>query len=481
MKELDPITQEKQDALQLVISGCVFAPSASALAKRLGYKGKTSIYRIQQGEASAGAIEEAWKKLVDFMKGTDEQLFYAARAVKNCRALKRLAKEEGREEIKPENQHLWVLRGVMKGDAERFSEKFQREVWPDLMDLRTEDTDVFWMMMAFYYFDGEGVDAYGKDFRLLDELNKLHRWLQQNYENSEQPRSSINNVFRKDYIDAYSQGCTWDLMFYGALALIHYAEPDSLDRTVRIYDLYNLGDDSYWIVPGTIYKEGAHVWHLIELQVGGGTHGLYYAVELEMGRNKEEFAVMQIIPMLFSESLEMLQMEVTTERKPIIAQYEWNTEHTILQIKATKEEHAQYGIPTCLHRIDLANPQGKDEKIWAHVMRGYDNDIPDNVMSKLAAFEGIEYQSEYRIRNVTIDRHTLTIAVEKDGECTDYVIDIERYDFLKTLLPSDIIGVVRLNRTGQLSFRWVNKAYVVPMEEFQKYYSNKFANANETD
>ena len=51
MKELDPETQKKQDALQLLINGCVFAPSASALAKRLGYKGKTSIYRIQQGEA----------------------------------------------------------------------------------------------------------------------------------------------------------------------------------------------------------------------------------------------------------------------------------------------------------------------------------------------------------------------------------------------------------------------------------------------
>jgi len=65
MKTLDPETQDKQDALQLLINGCIFAPSASALAKRLGYKGKTSIYRIQQGEASAGAIEEAWDKLFD--------------------------------------------------------------------------------------------------------------------------------------------------------------------------------------------------------------------------------------------------------------------------------------------------------------------------------------------------------------------------------------------------------------------------------
>jgi hypothetical protein len=69
MKTLDPIIQDKQIALQLIINAQVFAPSTSALAKRLGYKGKTSIYRIQQGEASAGAIEEAWEKLKAFMGG----------------------------------------------------------------------------------------------------------------------------------------------------------------------------------------------------------------------------------------------------------------------------------------------------------------------------------------------------------------------------------------------------------------------------
>ena len=367
MKTLDPITQDKQIALQLMINAQLFAPSTSALAKRLGYKGKTSIYRIQQGEASAGAIEEAWEKLKAFLQGTDDQLFYAARAVKNCRTLKRLIKEKGTEEMDFEDRHLWVLQGVLMGDAERFPERFQREVWPDLVDLRTEDTDPFWMMMALYYFEEEGVDVYAKDFDLLGVLTKLHLWLQQNYENCERPRSSISNVFREEYIREFSWGCTWDLMYYGALALLHYAEPDTLDRTVRSYDLFNLGDDSYWIAPGTIYKEKARMWHFMELQVGEGTHGLYYMLEIEIGRNKEEFAVMQIIPLLFCESVGMVQMEVTKERKPIMAKYEWNENHTELLFKATKEQHDQYHIPICLHRIDLDTPQGKDAKIWANV------------------------------------------------------------------------------------------------------------------
>lgn len=467
MKELDPETQDKQDALQLLINGCVFAPSASALAKRLGYKGKTSIYRIQQGEASAGAIEEAWDKLKAFMEGTDEQLFYAARAVKNCRTLKRLIKEKGTEGIDVEDRHLWVMQGVMLGDAERFPERFQREVWPDLVDLRTEDTDPFWMMMAHYYFEEEGVDAYAKDFDLLGVLTKLHNWLQQNYENCDRPKSSINNILREEYIKAFSWGCAWDLMYYGALALLHYAEPDTLDRTIRSYDLFNLGEDSYWIEPRTIYKEKAHLWHLMEIQVGEGTHGLYYALEIEVGRNKEEFTVIQILPLLFNESLGMVQMEVTKERKPIMANYEWNENHTELSVKVSKEQQAKYGFPPCLHRIDLDNPQGKDAKIWANVMRGYNDNIPECVTNAVFAFEGIEYLRGYVVENVTIDRYSLTIAVEREGGHTDYTIDINQYPFLRTLLPSDIIGIVRSTDTNEVSFRWVQKGYVIPLEEFE--------------
>ena len=178
MKELTPVNQDKQAALKLLIDGCLFAPSTSALAKRLGYKGKTSLYRIQQEEASDKAIEEAWEKLVAFVGCTEEALFGAARAVGYCRNFKRAVKEEGGEDVAPENHHKWVLLSVMKGEGKRFSEKFQREVWPEMKDLRREDTEAFWMMMALYYFDEEGARVYDKDFNLLDTLNELHRLLQ---------------------------------------------------------------------------------------------------------------------------------------------------------------------------------------------------------------------------------------------------------------------------------------------------------------
>ena len=84
------------------------------------------------------------------------------------------------------------------------------------------------------------------------------------------------------------------------------------------------------------------------------------------------------------------------------------------------------------------------------------------------AFEGIEYLRDYVVENVTIDRYSLTIAVEREGKQTDYTININQYPFLRTLLPSDIIGIVRSTDTNEVSFRWVQKGYVIPLEEFTK-------------
>jgi hypothetical protein len=38
---------------------------------------------------------------------------------------------------------------------------------------------------------------------------------------------------------------------------------------------------------------------------------------------------------------------------------------------------------------------------------------------------------------------------------------------LCSLLPSDIIGIVRSTVTNEVLFRWVQKGYVIPLEEFE--------------
>ena len=471
MKTLDPITQDKQIALQLMINAQLFAPSTSALAKRLGYKGKTSLYRIQQGEASAGAIDEAWEKLKYFTGCNDDQLYATSRAVAYAANLKRLVQHEGEGKVEKKNQHKWVLLNILKQEEYRFSENFQRDVWPDLMELRNSDDTTFWMMMANYYFDAEGADAYSRDFDLLTTLEGMHHLLQLNYESSERSQRSVANIIRKEYLALYSKQCTWDMVYYGYIVLMQYADPDVMEKTLAPYVTYNLGENSFWRVPSTIYEKGAHVWHLLEMQMMESRHGIYYAIELEMGRNKEEFRLVQIVPLLFNEDLDFVQLEVTDKRIPVIGKYEWANDFHTLYIEVDKEEQQTYGIPHTLQRIDLANPQGKDEKIWANVLKEYDKQTPANIEAELFHFEGVEdLDGYYDIENVTIDRHTLTIRLtdKAEGMTGDYSISIHKYAFLRTLLPSDIISIIRPLKTGEPTFRWALRGHMIPMKEFAK-------------
>ncbi|MBO7267813.1 MAG: hypothetical protein J6V12_08640 [Bacteroidaceae bacterium] len=470
MKTLDPEIQEKQDALQLLINGCVFAPSASALAKRLGYKGKTSIYRIQQGEASAGAIEEAWDKLASHIGGNEELLYTAARAVGYAKNFKQLIQSEG-QEVKKENRHKWVLLNVMKKDELCFSKDFRHDVWPDLMDLLNEDEEALWMMLLLYYYGEEGVDVYAKDFDLKSTLDELHQLLQRNYDNCDRAKKGISNIFRKDYIDLYCKQCLWDLMYYGYIALMYYANPQALTKTMQAYTLYNLGHDSYWVAPDVTYMQGARLWHLIELQVDEGRHGIYYALELEVGKNKEDYRLKQIVPMVFSDDTGILHIEVSKQRIPITGSFEWGDDYYTLYIKMEKEVRKQYGIPDTLHRIDMLHPQGKEEKIWAFALKEYAKEIPAEIEREIFHFEGIDYlNDDYTIENVTIDRRSLTITLTEKAEkkTSDYCIDIKKYPFLRTLLPSDLISIIRPLNTDEVSFQWVQKGYVIPLKEFTK-------------
>ena len=469
MKELDPEIQKKQDALQLLINGCIFAPSASALAKRLGYKGKTSIYRIQQGEASAGAIEEAWDKLVSHIGVNENILFAAARAVAYAKSFKQLIQSEG-QEVEKVNRHKWVLLNVMKKNEFCFSKDFRQDMWPDLMDLLNDDEEALWMMLILYYYDEEDVDVYAKDFDLKGTLDKLHQLLQRNYNNNERAKKGISNIFRKDYIDLYNKQCLWDLMYYGYYALMYYANPQALTKTAQAHTLYNLGHDSYWVAPDITYKQGARLWHLIELQVDEGRHGIYYALELEVGKNKEDYRLKQIVPMVFSDDTGILHLEVTKQRIPIIGNFEWGDDYHTLYIKMEKEVRKQYGIPDTLHRIDMLHPQGKEEKIWAFALKEYAKEIPAEIEREIFHFEGIDYlDDDYTIENVTIDRRSLTITLTDKAEekTSDYYIDIKKYPFLRTLLPSDLISIIRLLSTDEVSFQWPLKGYVIPLKEFE--------------
>ena len=49
---------DELEILQCLIENRIFAPSPSALAKRLAYKGKMTIYRVMEGKVSFRVVHD---------------------------------------------------------------------------------------------------------------------------------------------------------------------------------------------------------------------------------------------------------------------------------------------------------------------------------------------------------------------------------------------------------------------------------------
>ena len=70
---------EKIEILQCLIDNHIFAPSTSALAKILGYKGKMTLYRLMQGTVSEKLVNGIWNKLLSVYSLEDTTLYALAR------------------------------------------------------------------------------------------------------------------------------------------------------------------------------------------------------------------------------------------------------------------------------------------------------------------------------------------------------------------------------------------------------------------
>ena len=126
---------DKVEILQCLIANRVFAPSHSALAKGLGYKGKMAIYRLMEGKAAERTVDEIWKRIQDRYIVSDITLYNLARIFEGAKYLvDRLLPEINREHPQ------WVEQltlAFVNDYYDYFSPEFRREEAPFLKDRKS--------------------------------------------------------------------------------------------------------------------------------------------------------------------------------------------------------------------------------------------------------------------------------------------------------------------------------------------------------
>ena len=279
------VMNEKQQILQCLIENRAFAPSASALAKDLGYESnKATIYRIMEGKTKDSTVDEVWNKLSEEHCLTNEQLYNLARIFEGAAYFSdRLLPEMNRKHPK---WLRYLLLMLTDDDYEDCSPKFQQETAPVLKDLKADEPDVYWGIVTVIYMRCRQIDPYKLGIKrtfglLIDELDEmLFHWYP---ERADAHETAFN-------LKELSYGSNlWKIIEYCVILFRRYTEPDFSKYASQIMRLFNWGEVSYWRTPDCPYRQGSEVWLFSEQNLGRATNGFYIVLRLEAGKDNRTF------------------------------------------------------------------------------------------------------------------------------------------------------------------------------------------------
>ena len=471
---------EKPDILRCLVENRVFAPSASALAKELGYKGKMTIYRLLEGNVKERTADEIWSKVQECYCVSDAALYSLARILKGAKYMSdALLPETDRSHPK------WVENLILdfaNDFYDQFSPEFQEEEAPFLKDLRKDEPDIFWGLVTMVYIRYKKIDLYQGDTklnfcRLIEALDEL---LSSFYPEKADAHEASFNLKKLE-----TTPNLWKALINCIILFRRYTEPDFAQNASQCMRLFPWGKRSFWHTPGCPYREGSEVWLLTEQDFGRASNGYYMVLRLEAGRD--------IHTMKLKDALVFSFWTIDNEDDPPILQvcrgagtrrewcyyvygYEEGTEgKRRLSLEANPETGNLFDLPAALQMIDLDHPEGKDEKVWARVLRMWEEAQGAAVFkdAKEMLSDRKEMDHEYHIEDVLISRNKFTLIVDRQGETVKYELPVEAYDFLSEISPSQTILIVKHTDDNEIYVEWPNLGYSIPLTEFATDYSNR--------
>lgn len=463
---------EKIEILQCLIDNHIFAPSASALAKRLGYRGKMTIYRLIQGNVSERIVNEIWDKLLTEFS-IDETVLYSLARI--CYMAKDFYDILWREMNIQHPEWVENVIGSLIDDCyDYYSNEFRKNTMPVLKEMKKEEPDVLWGMVTLFYIRAKKIESYTKAnvtiaCKLLYSLDKILFSLHPEKISAHQAASNLAAT-----ITSYEHSITiWDLIYNCILLFRYYTDTDFMNIALKSSILFDWPVRSYWIVPGTSYQQGAHAWLLVEYNPYDSNYGFYIALYLEMGKNTEEFQVLDtcILQFLFPEMNLLLTRLVNQVKKITYYHYEYNHKNQTLTLypNGNLDEENQYKLPEMLYRINLLSPTGKDEKIWSRILNKFDTEGKGReiYIKTIESFFGeTDLTESYKIEDVITSRSSLSLIVNHSGKSCKYQISTTSYAFLSEINPSEKIAFIKHNYDGELYVQWPYLGYGIKLSEF---------------
>lgn len=455
---------EKLEILQCLIESRVFAPSPSALAKILGYKGKMTIYRLLDGKTSLRIIDEIWEKLQELFVVTDSELTLLYNIQKSIPILQQyLFSEVDRSDSK------WIDMVVSTFIKEHYnySEKFKEEMVPVLKEVRRDNPNFFWGILLLLYIKVENIDPYQKDFKRLwiDWIDRLEIFFSEIYPENIRAKGGVlglkATIMQEKFIPSL-----WMLLYSGYLLCRIYTEPDFLRiLAATSSQLINCPKMSFWIIPGTEYKEGERAWVWFQDDFDTTSHGCYTVYQIQVGNDIETFHIEEMYVFRFIEEVTENKLHIMNADKTVCYyNYKYDFDEYTLHLVPCPEINVPYQLPIAMHCINAYRPCVKNEQIWCRLL---DKFVKGKGWLQIQKAGGSFSQSNiYEIKDVIISRKYFSLILVESGVEKEYQLPLTEYVFFATLSPTQEIWISRHIDDGEVYIEWPSLGYAIKLSKF---------------
>ena len=459
-----------------------FATSASGLALSLGYIGKNQIYRLLDGTAKEGSIDEMWRRIRKEYDLSDEDICEYVNVISTAQDLwkevQAVAKEQAIEVkfLAEQTLHALLLR----------EEKGIRRVlnladWERLLDYSREHPMQYAQLIVIFYvlynemkkaFRGK-VSEQGKEL-----LERLYEHMQ-----ALQPENTMlrdmTDAYRSELSQMTGTGNLWTNTLRPAFLVQSFTDPDFRINTLSMLRLLPIPADSLWMEHDTLGGISGSAFIFFEVEPEGATGGRYDCIEVDAMQTdlnlvaKRCFAFWMLEPEAGETcSLAFIQFRDEQGQKQIVRYlYEYDSERQNLRLEPLDTDSpacVTFPFPHELHWIDDKHPIIEDERLWIAWYKDFMAVNDDNLCIEMMKTDGVVLEDDYDIVDVAISRRYLTVTISNGEEVADFRVELDSHPGLKLVNPMMDVAIFRHEDDRQLYLEWISPHISVPMKAFHK-------------
>ena len=480
----------RQETLQLLFSCKIFDGNNSELARTLGYKNsRTTIERIKKGEKAVGAkkLDALYEKIREEYLITDNEIETVARSVAFAKEIYSSMRDLYGTNDEWHNRIFGIL------VTENYSQcpEIGEEVIKELKEMKLQEPEVYFAVLAYFFILCKSINPYTKKGRkpLAAQMNGLNNLLYELYPENNRSYESATELIQ---IDLENDCHTIIKLIYSFRHIIRgYVDNDYFENFLREMGiLLDVGEDSFWTVPGETFHEGCELWYFSVIPTKSLRRGAYMAMKLKaLTSATDSFELVAAYNIMFTinENYDNVQLfyayEISTGKIECTI-FLYDDESRLLTLYFEDAQSNSFNLPELLICINHNNPKSVDEKVWSKIIEKLlDKKCPKFILTATNSSSGsnLEYLGEYDVTNVCIDRENLTVTIEKEigreydeekkkdiivVEQKSYTISIDSHTFLEKLTPMEFASVARYKDTGELAIAWNFLGQNIPLRKF---------------